>query len=190
MCLMIAACTSPPHLVVYQSDKDRVDLREWPVGYPAQPPHAHPQFLSPETMQRILRSVYYRESVLFSFLLSSPKPVFTDYQIDRLTSTLPKAFGQALPQEVVAFRLQADADSTRYSSGFCFITDNALHLVVDAIRAQDFQPKGTMPQPNTTRMELVPQTGQRLFSGKNEQKGTMPNWIVIPLNETKGKIKL
>ncbi len=190
MCLMIAACTSPPHLVVYQADKEQIDLREWPVGYAAQPPHAHPQSLSPETMHRMLRSVYYRESVLFSFLLGNPKPLFTDYQIDRLTSTLPQAFDQALPQEVVAFRLRADADSSRYSSGFCFIADDALHLVVDAIRAQDIQPNDTLPQPNTVRTELVPRSGQRLFSTDKVRKGTIPNWIVIPLDTNQGKFRL
>ena len=184
VCLMVAACTSPPHLVVYQADREWVDLREWPVGYEAQPPNAHPHSLSPETMQGLLRSVYYRESVLFSFLLGNPKPVFTDYQIDRLTSTLPKAFDQALPQEVVAFQFRTDADSSHYNSGFCFITNDALNLVLDTIRTPDFLPKDTRPQPDTARTELVPQSGQRLFSTDKGHKGTIPNWIVIPLGST------
>lgn len=188
--MVLTSCTASPHLIIYQANQESIDLREWPVGYTEPPLHGHPQTLPPETMESILRSLYYRESMLFSFLMGTPKHLFTDYQITRLAETMSKAFGQALPQEVVAFRVRTDADSSRFTSGFSFIQDAELHVVLETIKMPDFQNKNITSQPNTLRTELVPQSGQRLFSTKADQKGTMSNWVVIQLGSPKGNIKL
>jgi hypothetical protein len=188
---ILTSCTSSPHLVIFQEKQESVDLREWPVGY-AEPSaaHSHPQTISPQTMESLLRSLYYRESVLFSFLLGKPQHLFTDYQINRLAEMMPKAFDQALPQEVVAFRVRTDADSSRFTSGFSFIQDAELHMVLETIKMPDFQSKHTTPQPDTGRTELIPRSGQRLFSTEAGQKGTMPNWIVIQWRSPKGTVPL
>lgn len=191
ICLLIMdACTSRPHLVIYQANHEFVDLREWPVGYLEQPHHSHPQSISIETIQQVLRSIFYRESVLFSFLLGKPKHLFTTYQVERLGRALPQAFEQALPQEVIAFRIRSDTDSARYTSGFCFIAGDEIHFVLDAIQMPAFQAKDTLPRLNAARTELVPQSGQRLFSRDTGRKGTKPNWVVIQLASPKEPVKL
>ena len=185
--LGISACSSSPHLVVYQSDQEWVDLREWPVGYPELPPRNHPYSISSDTVQQIFPSVYFRESMLFSFMMGNPKPVFTEYQVQRLAETLPQAFDQALPQEIISFQILKENNSSHYSSGFCFVEGEEFHLIVTAINIGDFQSKDYRPQPDTSRQELVPRPGQRLFSQDPDQKAQRSDWLIVQLGSHKGK---
>jgi len=182
------SCSSPPHLTFFNTGSEWVDLREWPVGYTPVGPHSHPFTISSSEADRILGSVSYRESVLFSFLLGKPKRVFSEHQLTVLSNYISKAFDQALPQEVVAFTIREDDDSVRYAKGFCFILDGDFHLVIKELNTPDFHNKDTGPRPNTIRSELVPQPGQRLFARRSEGKGLIKNWIVIPL-EPKGTLR-
>lgn len=177
------SCSSPPHLTLFSTDSEWVDLREWPVGYISIGAHSHPFSLSSSELNGILGSVYFRESMLFSFLLGKPKRVFSEHQVNVLSSYVSKALDQALPQEVVAFKIREDDDSLRYAKGFCFIVDGDFHLVIDELNKHEFQNKETGPRPNTLRSELVPGPGQRLFARRSEGKGLEPHWIVISLQQ-------
>lgn len=185
--LGFSACSSSPHLVVYQTDQEWVDLREWPIGYPELPLRNHPFTISSETVQQIFQSVYFRESMVFSFVMGNPKPVFTEYQAQRLAETVPQAFEQALPQEIISFQVLKEKNSTYYSSGFCFVEGEEFHLVVTAINIGDFQSKDYHPQPDTSRQELVARPGQRLFSQDPNQKAQRFDWIIVQLESHKGK---
>jgi len=183
MCVLLvsASCSSPPHLILYNTETEWVDLREWPVSYTPVGSHSHPFDLSSDEVGRILRSVYYRESILFSFVLGKPKRLFSEYQLDLLSNYLSRAFDQALPQEIVAFKIKEEKDSLRYTEGFCFRLHDDFHLVIEEFNTLDFHNKETRPQPTNSRTEFVPQKGQRLFASRSEGKGLIKNWIVISL---------
>lgn len=181
--LSCQSCSSPPHLILFNTDNEWVDLREWPVGYTPLGSHLHPFSLSSSELSGILGAVYYRESTLFSFLLGKPKRVFSEHQVSVLSNYVSKALDQALPQEVVTFHIREDGDSLRYAKGFCFILDGDFHLVIDELNKAEFQNKETGPRPNTLRSELVPQPGQRLFARRAEGKDAVAHWIVISLQQ-------
>lgn len=182
------SCSSPPHLTLFNTDSEWVDLREWPVGYTPVGSHSHPSSISTTKLSGMFGSVYYRESTLFSFLLGNPKRVFSEHQVNVLSNYVSKALDQALPQEVVSFKIKAANDSLRYAEGFCFILDGDFHLVIDRLNKPEFHNAETGPRPNTIRAELVPQPGQQLFASRAAGKGLKPRWIVISL-EPKGTEK-
>lgn len=99
------SCSSPPHLNIYQTDTEWVDLREWPRGYPTGTKHSHPVTLEPETIREVLLKVNYQKSALFSFIMGHTRPVFSEYQLTLLSTELPHAFEQALPEEIISFQV-------------------------------------------------------------------------------------
>lgn len=184
--LVTLSCSSSPHLSLFATETEWVDLREWPSGFLDVGPRTHPISVPPAKIQRILGSIYYRESSLFSFLLGKPKPVFSPYQVETLSKHISQALDQALPQEVVSFKIKKEEGDTHYAKGFCFVLDGDFHLVIQQLNKPDFYSSETNPRPNTIRSELVPQSGQRLFATRPDGKGVISNWIIIPLDH-KGK---
>ena len=184
-CALEMSCSSSPHLDIFKTDTEWVDLREWPSTYHQPSPNTHPYSITPQRLHHVLRSAYYKESTLFSFVMSGPRQVFTDEQVKRLSYIFSEAFDQALPQEVVSFRIREAEESFRYTKGFCFILENELHLIIEDLRLSDFQSKETAPQPNTSKWRFAPRESQRLYADRSEGKETNPHWLSIRL-ETRG----
>lgn len=146
-------------------------------------PRTHPATVDTNVLRSLLQSVHYRQSTVFAFVLGNPRPVFTPYQLSLLSEYLPRAFEQALPQEVIYFRLRDEPDGLRRTIGWCFLIDSELHLVFEEIRQPMVQPKELAPQPIAKRWELVPQPGQRRFVSRS--KGAPePNWFILPLPDS------
>jgi len=179
--MLASACSHPPHLVVYQTDTEWVDLREMPAGYADLPPHNHPITLSQKEVQGVLHSVFYRQSTIFSFVFGKPQPVFTDYQLTLLSHEISRGLDQALPQEIVAFRVRQEPNAQRYTEGWCFIQEHDMHLVIEQIKFPAFQSPEMVPQPNPPRWELAPRESQHLFTTGSENKGLRSNWIILPV---------
>ena len=184
LCLTTSLCSACgiglPHLVTYQRDADRVVLQDLPSGYPVLPKYDHPATLSPNVLLPLFRGLLYRQSGALPLTWQPPRTVLTERQQDLLATQLAGAFAQVLAEEVVAFRVHDEKDREIYTSGFCFVTGHELHLIFEHVKEFTYvgEPKPYQQEP---RWELVPGSGQRLFTKDASRKGADPHWIVLPL---------
>ncbi len=179
---LLSACGGLPHLTIYERDGDRVVLQDLPSGYPELPKYDHPASLPPKGLLQLFQGVLYRQSGALPLAWQPPRTVFTERQQELLATQLANAFGQVLPEEVVAFSVHDDKDSEMYTSGFCFVADNELHLVIENLR--EFTYVGEhKPYQQEPRWELLPGFGQRLHPTRPPAKGVDPHWIVFPLKK-------
>jgi hypothetical protein len=176
------SCETHPNLVIYQSEAAWVVLRELPSGYPSLGPNHHPNTISPKKILTLLESLEYREGSWLPFTSGRPRRVFTPNQAKTLAQELSKAFGSALPQEVVAFTVADDEKPDRHTKGLTFIFGDELHLVLEEIREPSYRGEQKTYQPQAHQWELLPGNSQRLYSSRPEGKGTVPYWVICPLN--------
>jgi hypothetical protein len=175
------SCGTPPNLVIYQSDAAWVALRELPAGYPTLGPHHHPYTITPKKMLTLLESLEYRESSFLPFTSGRLLRVFTANQGKILAQELSKAFGSALPQEVVAFTIADEEKPDRQTKGLTFIVGDELHLILEEIREPSYRGEQKTYQPQAHQWELIPGHPQRLYSSRPGGKGITPYWVVSPL---------
>lgn len=171
-----------PHLVTYQRDAESVDLRDLPIGYPELPKYDHPATIPPNVLLQLLRGVLYRQTGALPLTWQPPRSAFTERQQDLLATQLAKAFGQVLPEEVVAFSVHDEKDSDIYTAGFCFVARHELHLIIEHVREFTYIGEQKTYQ-QEVRWELVPGSGQRLFTKDSSGKGGSPHWIVLSLEQ-------
>ncbi|MDH3504931.1 MAG: hypothetical protein OEM58_10455 [Nitrospirota bacterium] len=175
------SCSSPPHMTIYQTETEWIDLREWPSGYPVLTNLSHPADLGATSVREILQTIRHRQSALFSFHMGNPSPTFSEYQLTLLASELSKAFGQALPEEVIAFRVRKEKTGNLYTKGFCFIHEHQLHLVIQELQQPNFDSPANQTRPATVRWEFALQEGQRVFAPRPGSTHDFPHWLIIPI---------
>ncbi|HLZ33538.1 MAG TPA: SHOCT domain-containing protein [Nitrospira sp.] len=116
-------------------DQDHI-IRLQPTPHQdGQPTFTHPFLLSPEDWKVILKSIHVQRQNQ-EFLLFTTKgpvePAFTGDEVEYLSTTLSRVFGQARPEERVVFALsrhQSD-DLTELTTGGWFVTGPSLHFVL------------------------------------------------------------
>ncbi|NOS80029.1 MAG: hypothetical protein E8D46_00605 [Nitrospira sp.] len=185
-CLLLAlagstSCSTYQNLVVYQSDAALIALGELPAGYPSLGPNHHPYTISPEKVLTLLESLEYREGSLLPFSWGQPRRVFTAKQGKILAQELSKAFGMALPQEVVAFTVADEEKPDRRTKGLTFIVGEELHLILEELRKPSYFGEQKTYQLQAHQWELAPGNRQRLYATSPEGKGTVPHWVICPL---------
>ena len=176
------SCETHPNLVIYQSEAAWVALRELPAGYPSLGPHHHPYTITPKKMLTLLEPLQYRESSFLPFVWGHPHRVFTANQAKTLAQELSKAFGSALPQEVVAFTVADEEKPDRRTKGLTFIVSDELHLILEEVREPSFRGEQKTYQPQAHQWELIPSHTQRLYTSRPDGKGITPYWVVSPLH--------
>lgn len=185
-CLLLAvgsstSCGTYQNLVVYQSDATLITLRELPAGYPSLGPNHHPYTISSKAVLTLLEPLEYREGSFFPLAWGQPRRVFTANQGKILAQELPKAFGLALPQEVVAFTIVDEEKPDRRTKGLTFIVGDELHLIIEELREPSYLGEQKTYQPQAHRWELIPGNGRRLYASRPGGKGTAPHWVICPL---------
>ncbi len=178
---LLMSCTSPVHMTIYQTETEWVDLRGWPSGYPVHSNLSHPADLQPRQIQDLLEHIRYRQSELFSSHMGNPHPIFSEYQLTLLTSELVKAFGQALPEEVIDFRMRNEQTSHRYTKGFCFIYQDEFHLVIQELQQATYDSSEIFARPSTHHWKFSPQHNQRMFTPSSRSTHEFPHWIITPI---------
>lgn len=99
------------------------------------PPFSHPFELDPEEWSEILAAIYVQK-IKPGFLISEGKgpeePAFTTEEIHYLSTTLPKAFVQAQPDEIIVYALSHSAASplSEISTGGLFFKNDRLHVIL------------------------------------------------------------
>ena len=185
-CLLLAlagstSCSTYQNLVVYQSDTALIALGELPAGYPSLGPNHHPYTISPEKVLTLLESLEYREGSLLPFAWGQPRRAFTANQGKILAQELSKAFGMALPLEVVTFTVADEEKPDRRTKGLAFIVGDELHLILEELRKPSYLGEEKTYQRQAHQWELIPGNSQRLYASSPEGKGTIPHWVICPL---------
>lgn len=139
MALLAEGCQTPappaPIACGACEGQDRI-IRLQPVSHQdGQPAFTHPFLLSPEDWKVILKSIHVQslKQGLLLFTTKGPvEPAFTDDEIEYLSATLSRVFGQARPDERVVFALSRhpSVDLTEVTSGGWFVRGPSLHLVL------------------------------------------------------------
>jgi hypothetical protein len=112
-----------------------------------QPAYTHPFLLSPEDWKVILKGIHVQRQGQAFLLFTSNDPVvpaFEDDEIEYLSVTLSRVFGQARPDERVVFALSRhpSADLTEVTSGGWFVNGPTLHFVLANYRYAITMPTG------------------------------------------------
>jgi hypothetical protein len=110
------------------------------AGQDGQRRFAHPLRLSPEDWKPVLASVHIQpktQRFLFLSVKGEETPAFTPEEIVYLSTTLSKAFAQALPSEWVVFGLtrRGPPEITEVITGGWYADGPRLHLVLANYRA-------------------------------------------------------
>lgn len=175
--------------------QDRI-IRLQPVPHQdGEPGFTHPFLLSPEDWKVILKSIHVqgqKQGFLFFTTKGPVEPAFTNDEIEYLSATLSRVFGQARPDEQVVFALSRhqSADLTEVTSGGWFVNGPSLHLVL-----ANYRYAVTMPtvlelmwrDPLWTHAgpfyDLVPGEHQTLIQGKNDDanpfRSSRPSQVAI-----------
>ena len=185
-CLLLAlagsaSCSTYQDLVVYQSDTASITLGELPSGYPSLDPNHHPYTIEPKKLLTLLEPLEYRVGSFLPFSWGQPRRVFTVNQGKMLAQELSKAFGMALPQEVVAFTVADEEKPDRRTKGFTFIVGDELHLILEELRQPSYLGEQKTYQQQAHRWEFIPGHDQRLYASRPEGKGAVPHWVICPL---------
>ena len=175
------SCETHPNLVIYQSEAAWVALRELPAGYPSLGPNHHPYTIDPKKLLTLLEPLEYREGSLLPFSWGHPRKVFSVNQGKTLAQELVKAFGSALPQEVVTFTIADEEKPDRRTKGFTFIVGDELHLIIEELRRPVYQGEQKPYQQQLFQWELLPASRQRHYTSRPGGKGVISNWIIAPL---------
>jgi len=181
--ILCSSCASPIHLSTYQTDTEWIDLREWPSGYPVLTNLSHPTDLEATQLRELLQNIQYRQSELFSSHMGKRHPAFSEYQLTLLASELPKAFAQALPEEVIDFRVRNDQASHFYTKGFCFIHQDEFHLIIQELQQSTYDISSNLARPPTVHWKFAPQPNQRMFTPSSRSTHDFPHWIITPISK-------
>ncbi|MBH0203517.1 MAG: hypothetical protein HP496_14765 [Nitrospira sp.] len=175
------SCQTRPQVVVYHTDALSVVLRELPTGYPSLEPYNHSYTIQPDEVRDILEHVQYEAGSLIPFSGKQSRLVFTRQQGELVAPVISNALRQAAPQDVVEFSLADQERPDRRTKGLVFILHDELHLIIEELRKPVYQGEPNTYQQPVPRWELLPGDRQRHYASRQEGKGTITNWIIIPL---------
>ncbi len=179
--LNLQSCKSQPDLVIHQSDTLSVVIRELPAGYPSIMPVHHPYTIPPEAVIDILESLTYDAGASLPFSNVRPRRVFTKPQAERLAAELSKALSLAPPERVSAFTIADVEKPDRLTTGFVFVLDGEVHLIIEHLQRPRYEGELTSYQQPVSNWKLRPTGNQRLYARHLNGKGEMTNWIISPL---------
>ena len=179
--LSLPSCKSRPDLVIHQSDTLSVVIRELPAGYPPIMPVHHPCTIRPEAIIDILESLTYDAGTLLPFANARPRRVFTKPQAERLAAELSKALSLAPPDRVSAFTIADVEKPDRLTTGFVFMLNDEMHLIIEHLRQPQYEGEQNTYQQPVSNWKLRPTGNQRLYARHLNGKGEMTNWISSPL---------
>lgn len=183
MLLIISSCRTHSNLVILQSDALSVVLRELPAGYPSIEPFHHPHTIPSEEVFSILESLTYDAAALVPFSKAQPRRLFTKPQAEQLAPQLSKALNLAPPQQATAFTIAEVEKPDRQTTGFVFVLNNEMHLIIETLRQPRYEGEQKVYQHPVSRWSLLPAGNQRLYARHAGGKGAMTNWIIIPLQQ-------
>lgn len=180
------SCQTQQYLVVHQSDKALVVLREMPVGYPALPSLQHPYRIQPQEVFDILASLNYDTGSFLPLSRSQPQSLLTKPQAELLASELSKALALALPQQVTAFTITDTEKPDRRTKGLAFILNDELHVIIEELHRPRYEGDQPTYQQPVSRWRLLTSGKQRHYARHSEGKAAMTNWIITPLRSRLG----
>ena len=179
--LSLPSCKARPNLVIHQSDTLSVVLRELPGGYPSITPVDHPYTVPPEAVSSILESLTVDTGSVLPFSKSHPRRVFSKTQAEQLTPELSNALRLSPPQQVIAFAVAEPEKPDRQTTGFVFVLNDEMHLIIEHLRRPRYEGEQTSYQQPVSNWKLRPTGNQRLYARHLNGKGAKTNWIIIPL---------
>lgn len=183
MLLIISSCRTHQNLVIHQSDTLSVVLRELPAGYPSIESFHHPRTIPSEEVFNILESLTHDAGALLPFSKAQPRRLFAKPQAEQLAPLLSKALSLAPPRQATAFTITEMEKPDRQTTGFAFVLNNEMHLIIETLRRPLYEGEQKAYQHSLSRWSLRTAGSQRLYARLAEGKGTMPNWIIIPLQQ-------
>ncbi len=183
MLLIISSCRTHQNIVIHQSDSLSVLLRELPAGYPSIEPFHHPRTIPSEVVFNILEPLTYDVDALLPFSKAQPRRLFSKPQAEQLAPLLSKALSLAPPQQATAFTITEMEKPDRQTTGFAFVLNNEIHLIIETLRRPLYEGEQKAYQHPVSRWSLRTAVNQRLYARHAEGKGAMTNWIITPLQQ-------
>ena len=100
-----------------------------------QPPFSHPFSLRPHEWSEVLGSISVQKitpGLLIGFIKGAEGPAFTAEEVQYLSTTLPKAFERAQPDEIIVYALIRSPlpNMEEISTGGLFVKNNELHVLL------------------------------------------------------------
>jgi len=141
-------------------------------------PFEHPFGLSQETLQGLLRALYFQQKMTFRW--KNPERVMDDTESTVLARKIEPAFSTLGRDQLIQFRLTGKDGETR---GEIFVKEDYLNIRMLVIRNYTFLKKGT--KSTSHQWKLDPQEGQGFFPSRavlwNPKEAT--NWIVVRVSD-------
>ena len=137
--LLVSGCVGPLHeRTVFEQGETRIGVQtDLTTQTPAASQNAHPSRISPGDMRELLHSVEvsgWSGIILGIFERPHPVPVFTNAELDLISTPIAEAFAQAGPGERVFFSIpgnQPPYPSTKErTAGAIFFRDRYMHMVL------------------------------------------------------------
>lgn len=175
------SCSTPAHLAIHQSDVLSVVLRTLPARYPSLAPFHYVHVMDPTDTFAILESLNYHPGSRVLFSQGERHRVFSRHQAQLLAPELAKALNLALPHEVAAFTVSDVPQSRHRTKGLAFVHGDDLHLIIEELRTPFSHGEQSASQQRGAQWELLPSDTQRHYVHHSGGMGTIPNWIITPL---------
>ncbi len=179
--LNMPSCKLRQNLLIHQSETFSVELRELPVGYPPINHFHHPYTMPPEAIFNVLESLTYDAATVLPFSKTHLRKVFTRSQAEQLAPELSKALSLAPPQQVTAFTIADTEKPDRQTTGFVFVLNEEIHLIIENLRRPRYEGEQNTYQQPVSNWKLRPTGIQRLYTRRSDGKGAVTNWIITPL---------
>ena len=179
--LSMPSCKLRQNLLIYQSETFSVELRELPGGYPPINHFHHPCTMPPEAIFNVLESLTYDADTVLPFSKAHLRKVFTRSQAEQLAPELSKALSLAPSQQVTAFTITETEKPDRQTTGFVFVLNEEVHLIIENLRRPRYEGEQNTYQQPVSNWKLRPTGIQRLYTRRSDGKGVVTNWIITPL---------
>ena len=141
-------------------------------------PFEHPFTLSQQTLQGLLRALYFQQKMTFRW--KNPERVMDDAESTGLASKIEPAFSTLGRDQLIQFRLTGKDGETK---GELFVKEDYLNIRMLVIRNYTFLKKGT--KSTSHQWKLDPQEGQGFFPSRavlwNPKDAT--NWLVVRVSD-------
>ena len=156
-------------------DSSCVDVRAVPSK---EGPFEHPFTLSEQTLQGLLRALYFQQKMTFRW--KNPERVMNNAEATVLAREIGPAFSALGTDQLIQFRLTSKKRETK---GEVFVKEGYLNIRMLVIRNYAFLKKGT--KSTSHQWKLVPQEGQGFFPSRavlwNPKEAT--NWLVVRVSD-------
>jgi hypothetical protein len=157
------------------AEPSRVDVRAVPSK---EGPFEHPFTLSEQTLQGLLRALYFQQKRTFRW--KNPERVMNNAEATALAREIEPAFSALGTDQLIQFRLTSKKRETK---GEVFVKEDYLNIRMLVIRNYTFLKKGT--KSTSHQWKLDPQEGQGFFPSRavlwNPKEAT--NWLVVRVSD-------